>query len=429
MNYLPKILHVLNAPLQKQIKDGITKGYTLAHPPRKVVCGVEYGLRVSNCSSYEKAVECLPALVAACGCEVELLDYAGLLVVRVIEKDWDKELKFNPKHLKKEFLLIGYDRLLEPVYHPFTVSMLEGGASGSGKTDWQRWICYQCLLQGYEVYICDMKGYSFSPFDGLVTDLAEDLENCARILEKLVKEIEDRKQIIKSKVFGERDETIATFKPIVVFIDEAADLAPSEYAKGADKLLAARCDRAISIIGRKGREPKVLCIYATQRPSKDIVNKQYKSNCEASIAFRTNDHYESQIIIDRPGAEDISPENRGRCLYKFGKVTLVQVPYIGKDKEWKALLAPLKTEVINGGTSKKSDKKRTNLEGSFRSTDSNDGANFPTVHERISSQTGQRVTYRPTQREDGAVLLAREKESMAALSQGRKVVSGWTDEI
>lgn len=384
MNYTRRILKVLNKPLQKDIKEG-RKGWTY-YKHRRVICGWEIGFHVPISSSYEKAVECLPALIATCGVVVEILNYKGLIVCRIIEKDWPKKLRFNKEHLKLNQLLIGYDRLLQPVYHPLNVHILEGGASGTGKTDWQRWIAYQLLLQGYDIYICDMKGYSFAPFEGLVT-VVDDLKKCRKVLLSLVKELERRKTVIQSRKFGNREETIATFKPIVVLIDEAADLSPSQYAaKTLEKELAFDCDYAIGFIGRKGREPKVFCIYGTQRPDARVINKQFKDNVEASIAFRTKDHFASQIIIDRPGAEKIDPKDKGRCIYSHGEDVLVQVPYIGGDREWERLLAPLKKGmIIENGSSKRTDKKRNYTEGSFTSADSENGSDSKTIPLELQS--------------------------------------------
>jgi DNA segregation ATPase FtsK/SpoIIIE-like protein len=297
---------------------------------------------------------------------------------------------------------------------------LEGGASGAGKTDWQRWIAYQLLLQGYEVYICDMKGYSFAPFEGLVT-IADDLKSCRKILLWMVKELERRKAVIQSREFGNREDTIATFKPIVVLIDEAADLSPSQYAaKTTDKEWAFDCDYAIGFIGRKGREPKVFCIYGTQRPDARVINKQFKDNVEASIAFRTKDHYGSQIIIDRPGAEKIDPKDKGRCIYSHGEDILVQTPFIGGDKEWEKLLAPLKKGmIIENGNSKRTNKERNYTEGSFTSTDSANRSDSKTIHLQLkSAKESFTAPSGPAPRKTDRMGVAQKIKNMETYSQG-----------
>lgn len=418
MNYTQRILQILNKPLLKDIKEG-HKGWAY-YKHRRVICGWEIGFHVPLNSSYEEAQKCLPALIATCGKEVELINFKGLLVCRIIEKDWPFPLRYKKEHLKQNQLLIGYDRLMQPVYHPLNVHILEGGASGAGKTDWQRWIAYQLLLQGYEVYICDMKGYSFSPFEGLVT-VADDLKSCRKILMGLVKELERRKAVIQSREFGNREETVATFKPIVVLIDEAADLSPSQYAaRTLDKELAFECDYAIGFIGRKGREPKVFCIYGTQRPDARVINKQFKDNVEASIAFRTKDHFGSQIIIDRPGAEKINPKDKGRCIYSHGEDILVQTPYIGGDREWERLLAPLKKGmIIENGNSKRSNKERSYTEGSFTSSDSSHGSDSKTIQFKLqSAKEGFSAPSGSASGKTNRMGMAQENKNMASNTQG-----------
>lgn len=425
MNYTQRILQVLN----RAIKDGQPR-YTY-NKQRRVVCGVEIGFNVPLGLSYEKALECLPALVATCGHEVELISYKGLIVCRVIEKDWPFPLRFDPKDLKPDELLMGYDRLMQPVYHPLNVHILEGGASGAGKTVWQKWIVYQLLLQGYKVVICDMKGYSFDAFEGLVT-LAEDLPSCKKELTKLVNELEWRRKVIKSKERGSKEETIATFQSIVVIIDEAADLAPVQYAAGTqDKADAFVCDHAIGFIGRKGREPKVFCIYGTQRPEAKIINKQFKDNVEASVAFRCNDHYASEIIIDRPGANLISPKSKGRFIYKHGEYILVQTPFIGEDREedWRKLLRPLRTVVVNGGSSKRKDPQRESVDGSFTHANSPNGSNSEAIPKRLTIETGIGTSQRTGTTEASGVRMVSTWKGVETHKKRIIIDADFTDEV
>lgn len=374
MDYLKRILYVLNHSLQKKIKDGFTKGWQYKSS-RLVVCGVEIALTVPIDSSYEDAQKNLPALVATCGKEVELEDYKGVLVVRIIEKDWpDSKKLFNPKHIRKDKLLMGYNRMLEPVYHPLNVHILEGGAAGSGKTDWQRWIIYQLLLQGYTVFVCDLKSYSFFPFEGLLT-IATDLNQSRNVLKSAVNEMQKRKETVMKH---RSREVIKTFKPIVIMIDEAASLSPSQYG-GKEKAIAKECDQYIALLGQQSREPKIFVIYGTQRPDMNIINKQFKANVEASVAFRTKDHFNSQIIIDRKGAELISPKTPGRCIYSHGTDTLLQVPYIGGDNEWTQLLQPLKEARTHGNDSQSANQERQHPDSTIPCSNSDNAANSKVI--------------------------------------------------
>jgi hypothetical protein len=226
--------------------------------------------------------------------------------------------------------------------------MLEGGAAGSGKTDWQRWVAYQLIRQGYHVWILDLKGYSFFPFEGIPNvTIAKSLPASLIMLEQAQTLLEKRKEIIDK---ARTREVIKSFVPLVIMIDEAASLAPSQYPAGMLKEQAKKCDMIIGLLGCQSREPKIFVIYGTQRPDMTVINKQFKANVEASVAFRTKDHFNSQIILDRAGAEKISPDTPGRCIYSHGKDHLLQVPFIGGDTEWDALLNPLKGERHAAGT-------------------------------------------------------------------------------
>lgn len=375
-----RILLVLNKP----IKPGELRWTFKKH--RKVICGWELGFNIPSGSSHEEAEKYLPALVATVGHDIELLKYKGLLVVRIIEKDFPKVMKAILKDLLPDKVLIGYNRMLEPVYHPLNVHMLVAGAARSGKTDALRWFVYQFILQKYDVYICDMKEISFYPFEGLVT-VAKSLAASCKVLEDGVAELNRRKKLID---FNRNRDLKDTFQPRVIVIDEAAALAPSQYKDKEQKDLAWRCDNAIGLLGMQAREFKIFVIYATQRPDMSIINKLFKATVEAKIAFRTSTGTNSQIIIDRTGAEDISPSTPGRCIYNYDQDYLLQVPYVGNDSAWNRLLLPLKTEVIQDGNSKRNDTQRKVIEGSFTSPNRNESPDGKTVHEPKSWEESQR---------------------------------------
>lgn len=407
MNYAQRILLVLNKP----IKQGELRWTFKKH--RRVICGWELGFNIPYGSSYEEAVKAIPALVATLGYEVELIPFKGLLVVRIVEKDFPKVMKENLKHLKTDELLIGYNRMFEPVYHPLNVHMLVAGAARSGKTDALRWFVYQFILQKYDVYICDMKEISFFPFEGLVT-VAKSLAASCKVLEDAVKELDNRKKRIGES--RSRD-LITTFQPRVIVIDEAAALAPSQYKDPKQKDLAWKCDNAIGLLGMQAREFKIFVIYATQRPDMSIINKLFKATVEAKIAFRTSTGTNSQIIIDRTGAEDISPSTPGRCIYNYDQDYLLQVPYVGNDSSWRKLLSSLKIEVIKDGSSKRSEPQGPHIEGSFTSADSENRSDSETVQQWKSGKESFGATEQTGRGKDGRIYLAQPNKGMESHQQ------------
>lgn len=403
-----RIKNVLNRIVRSDMSKDLTDGFTfLRH--RHIENAVELAYKVPIGLSYVDVEKNIDALYASVGAPVEVIDFAGVVVIRIITKPLPKTVSFNPDDLTNQ-LLIGYNMSMVPTYHPLNTHLLVGGASKAGKTDALRFYIYQLLLQGYEVRICDLKGFSFFPFEGLVK-IAKDIQESRDLLVASIDEMNYRKQL----VFNARSrEVIKTFKPIVIVIDEGASLAPKQHS-GNMRKIAQECDECISLFGQQGREPKMFMIYATQRPDMDVINKQFKANVEASIAFRTKDEINSRIILSRGGAEKISPDTPGRCIYAYDRDHLLQVPFIGGDKEWSNLLLPLKTEVINDGKSQRKHHDRLILDtDSHNFTDSND------EQQSRSEKESEQGTTTTVQREVSQLRLAQGK-SMESHTQRKEV--------
>jgi S-DNA-T family DNA segregation ATPase FtsK/SpoIIIE len=348
MSYRGRIQTVLNRIVKESDRK---EGYAFKfEADRTVKNAYEAAFRIPIGYTYYNVKRQLYALSAACGGIVETDDRGGVVIVRVYVTDLPKSVPFVEADILHDRLLIGYNRNGEPVYHPLNTHLLVAGASRAGKTDWVRMTVYQQWLQGYEIYICDLKGFSFFPFEVLPRiTIAKSIEESEQLLTEVYNELNRRKQIVQ--MYRSR-EIIKTFRPIAVIVDEGASLSPSQHS-GKMKKIATTCDEIISVFGQQGREPKIFCIYATQRPDMDVINKQYKANVEASIAFRTKDETNSRIILGRGGAEKISPDTPGRCIYAYDRDHMLQVPYVGDDDAWDEVLAKHKTEVMELGTSER----------------------------------------------------------------------------
>jgi S-DNA-T family DNA segregation ATPase FtsK/SpoIIIE len=343
----------------------IEPGFTFI-AERQVVCGTEHAFRLPMGKCANDVQKVIDTIGAAAGAPVEIVDRGGAVVLRVVEKDFPLKMPFKEEHFQRDRLLLGYDRLHNPVYLNL-MHQLIGGASGAGKTMLLRFLLYQMQRIGAIIKIVDMKGFSFFPFEPFrnVT-IAKNLESAADLLHAAAEELEAR----ESRIIMARDRSLTrSFTPYVIVIDEAAQIAPKMYS-GKMKEYARYCDETCARISQKGRESKVFLIYCTQKPSHDIVNGQVKANVESAIAFRTNNHYESKVILDDTGAERISVLTRGRCIFRFDRTLTVQVPFIGEDDaDWAALLEPLKVEVLHHGSSKRAEPPRKYIEGSFTSAD------------------------------------------------------------
>lgn len=390
MNYTYTILQILNHPIHKEIKEGYTRGWQYTKG-RKINDCIELGFRCPKGKGIEDAEKLLPAIRAACGTEIELMDLVGVVVVRVCTKPLPRLIPFHPKMLdglKPSEILIGYDITGERI--TFDWSLPHGiiaGETGMGKTDLIRLIIL-ALLQDPNCDICiiDLKMLSYLPFKHIprikVCTGLNNAYNALVVAEQLVKQ---RNMLVEE--YGSRD-AIKKFRKVVFIIDEAADVSPSIYKGPENKEIRGTCsniERCMSTIARMGREVKVHLLYCTQYPTADIVSNQIKINCGMRLCSYVPTEANSIVILEKTGAENL-PAYPGRFIFKQNLYSTVQVPYVGDDAKWNKLLMPYKTEVIQDGDGHtKADKERNIVNGSFESADSNIKTIEPTIFEQLAA--------------------------------------------
>ena len=204
--------------------------------------------------------------------------------------------------------------------------LLIAGTTGSGKS-----VCLKTAIlslvaakspEELKLVLIDPKMVELTSFEDiphLWAPVITDARKAAHVLEWLVKEMEDRYtifnklRILKIESFnalpradvearlrevGLEEDAVARVPEhlpyVVVVIDELADLM---YTVGKD------VETSIIRLSQKARAVGIHLIAATQRPSADVVTGLIKSNMPARISFRVLSHIESQIILDRKGAE------------------------------------------------------------------------------------------------------------------------------
>lgn len=312
----------------------------------------QYAYEVPLGYSVNDLLQEVDALSAACGAHVELTNRGGAVIVNVIVGNFPIEIAFTPDMLllsEGRSILCGFDRAGAPVFHSFRVPhLLVAGMSGYGKTDFLRLLVFQLLHRFGEriaIDIIDGKGFSFLPFRGIPNiRIVRDLAGASTVISEAKSEMVKRSNVVWTS--NDRNVT-KEFQWRLVIIDELAQISPAAQITKENILLAKRTYSEMASIACVGREAGVGLVMATQRPDVHTIHPSVKANCEASIAFRVKTLTNSEIIIDRGGAEKLPIGRAGRGIYAGTTDRIFQTPYLGNDEKWFELLAPYRTEEID----------------------------------------------------------------------------------
>lgn len=312
----------------------------------------EFAYEVPTGYSYKDLEGQIDALYTTCGAVIDLKEYAGVVVIKVLANDFPPSIDYNETMLtltQNRTVLLGFDQSNHPISHNFRVPhLMVAGQSGYGKTDLLRWILFQLVTrftpEQLQINIIDMKGFSFLPFrDVPHVKVVRDLAGAHSVLKEGKRIMDERSNIVWNS--NDRTQT-QYFKWHLIVIDEASQISPLLIRDKEKRMMALECDEYAAAISSIGREASVGLFYCTQRPDSTVINPLVKANMDAVLCFRTKTELNSMIVLDRPGAEKLPHGKAGRGLYLTDELTEIQVPYIGKDDKWQELLKPYQKESV-----------------------------------------------------------------------------------
>ncbi|MCM1195673.1 MAG: FtsK/SpoIIIE domain-containing protein [Roseburia sp.] len=184
--------------------------------------------------------------------------------------------------------------------------LLLSGATKSGKS-----ICLHTILTSllsanhpleFKLILIDFKGVEFTVYKDLphlAMPILTDSKSAVAALKWITSEIESRSQYL------EFEEYLSSFPTIVIVIDEYLDLV-MDYNEEATK--------SLSLIVQKGAQVGIHIILSTARPTRDIISNTLKASISNRIAFRVTTYIDSEVIIDKRGAELL--KGRGEMIFK-----------------------------------------------------------------------------------------------------------------
>lgn len=204
--------------------------------------------------------------------------------------------------------------------------LLVGGTTGSGKTVFLYGIIASLLIKhpnpkNLRLMISTSKPEDFMFFEGLPHlengEIISDADEAIRLLETRIKDtFDERLDLLKQNRCRDISEYNSKYPdtplaPIVVIIDEFADLADQLSSDKSTKETFYTNVRRIAQLGRSRGIHLILC---TQRPSRDLVPTNIRNLMNARVSLRVNDSTASRMILEQTGGEQL--QLRGDLLYR-----------------------------------------------------------------------------------------------------------------
>jgi S-DNA-T family DNA segregation ATPase FtsK/SpoIIIE len=220
--------------------------------------------------------------------------------------------------------------------------MLVAGTAGSGKSEWLRAAIASLVAQNtpatLKLLLIDPKRTAFHAFEDSPSLYAPvvypDDTEIAPIFASLIDEMERRYRTISDAGLADLAAYNQSHDPlprIVCFCDEYADLIM------ADPKQRKEIERLVGRLSAKGRAAGVHLVFATQRPSREVVTGVIDTNLMARVCLRVVKPAESRIVLGGDnGASTLL--GRGDLLFKnLGAPVRLQSPFV-EDGELAELL-------------------------------------------------------------------------------------------
>lgn len=206
--------------------------------------------------------------------------------------------------------------------------MLVGGSTGSGKSVFLFTLLASLLMthpnkEDMQLVLSSSKLEDFIHFEKLphlyAGKIISDATEATEVIKDVIfKESERRgKLLVEARVaniveYNKKAEE--KFAPIVVVIDEFADLADQlETTKEKNAFY-----KPVRRIAQAGRSRGIHLIICTQRPEAKLVDSTTKAQLNARVALRVNDSMSSRMILGDSESDAQYLQKHGDMIFKFG---------------------------------------------------------------------------------------------------------------
>ena len=266
-------------------------------------------------------------------------------------------------------LVIGKDIFGEPVIRDLSKMphLLIAGATGSGKSvalhSLILSILFRATPEDVRLILVDPKMLELTLYDGiphLYHSVVTQPREAAQVLKWAVGEMRGRYQemmengvrhidaynqlvdrrsrsVLRVKAREGEAEEMARLPYIVIVIDELADLMMTSASRR-------EVEDSITQLTQMARAAGIHLVFATQRPSVDVLTGIIKANFPSRVSFKVASQFDSRTILDQSGAETLL--GFGDMLFLqpgVGGIVRVHGPFVGEG-EIQRVVAHLRTQ-------------------------------------------------------------------------------------
>jgi S-DNA-T family DNA segregation ATPase FtsK/SpoIIIE len=166
----------------------------------------------------------------------------------------------------------------------------------------------------------------------------EMMENGVRHIDAYNQQVDRRsRSVLRIKAREGETEDLARLPYIVIVIDELADLMMTSASRR-------EVEDSITQLTQMARAAGIHLIFATQRPSVDVLTGIIKANFPSRVSFKVASQFDSRTILDQSGAETLL--GFGDMLFLqpgVGGILRVHGPFVGEG-EIQRVVAHLRTQ-------------------------------------------------------------------------------------
>ena len=186
--------------------------------------------------------------------------------------------------------------------------LIVAGGTGSGKSTLLHTLIANALFlnarrwRNVRIFLSDPKRVEFNEYktpelSDVVTEVVSQYEDVVKQLEGMYEIMERRYCMLQQFKMRSVEEDPQKMPLILCIIDEVADLMMQDKGGVLQNLVVK--------LAQKGRAAGIFLVLSTQRPSVDVITGTIKANFPGRIACKTASRKDSEVILDRPGAETL----------------------------------------------------------------------------------------------------------------------------